>query len=251
MRKAANNNTGHKDAARMTASTRGTATLTAAIGFLAVVTALGVWWINSHYDTREVTEKSAIKHNLTIGEFAIKQQNVEQAFRLMYQSIRTISLFPGVRDIKGGNRLSEAEDVVQSGRFSADAHDTVQALYDNLAHDVSISEIYAVVDGLRGDRGEFPFFMYDSLILNRGAAQADDDGRKRFNPDQPAITVVKESAQETKTAAALLTDLVGGMGTAKTATLHNIDIATQLGGIAHALTDATAHLSKDLRQFKV
>lgn len=93
----------------------------------------------------------------------------------MYESIRTISLFPAVRAISGGNRRSGEEDIVKEGRFSPDAHETVQQLYNNSASNVAVSEIYAIVEGLDYTKGEVLFFMYDSLILNGGNPEGEAD----------------------------------------------------------------------------
>ncbi|MDH5570681.1 MAG: hypothetical protein OEY89_02885, partial [Gammaproteobacteria bacterium] len=49
-------------------------------------------------------------------------------FHEIYQSARTISLLPMVRDLKGDNRTSEDENVVSEGRLSVDAHRTLQQL---------------------------------------------------------------------------------------------------------------------------
>lgn len=43
--------------------------------------------------------------------------------------------------------------------ITADAHMTVQQIYNNLASSVTVSEVYCVVDGLDHRRGEVPFFM--------------------------------------------------------------------------------------------
>ncbi|MFO1435620.1 MAG: methyl-accepting chemotaxis protein [Gammaproteobacteria bacterium] len=146
--------------------TRGKVSFWIVLALLAIVAALGYHAINSHFASVMETERRAVRQNIERGEFADMRREIETTFRLMYESIRTISLFPGVRDIAGGNRVSESEDVVKDGRFSADTHETVQQLYNNLARNVNVSEIYAIVDGFDASKGEFPFFMYDSLILN-------------------------------------------------------------------------------------
>ncbi|MDH5572551.1 MAG: bifunctional diguanylate cyclase/phosphodiesterase, partial [Gammaproteobacteria bacterium] len=84
-------------------------------------------------------------------------------FHEIYQSARTISLLPMVRDLKGDNRTSEDENVVSEGRLSVDTHRTLQQLYTNLENNVSVSEVYYVLDGFNPEK-HIPVFMYDNLI---------------------------------------------------------------------------------------
>lgn len=113
-----------------------------------------------------------------------KAREIETAFRVMYESARTISLLPAVRKISGRNRLNEAEDVVAQGRLSPDAALTVQQIYNNLAVNVAVSEVYAVLKGFAPDRGEVPFFMYDQLIMAERKPATERDG-KAADQDQP------------------------------------------------------------------
>ena len=41
--------------------------------------------------------------------------------------------------------------------MSRNDYDTVQQVYNNLASDVSVSEVYAVLDGFAPQRKEIPF----------------------------------------------------------------------------------------------
>ncbi|MBC2581113.1 methyl-accepting chemotaxis protein [Clostridium sp. DJ247] len=107
-------------------------------------------------------------------------------FKYMYEGARTISLLPSVRQIQGGNRNSEDEDVVKQGRFSEDAQITVQQIYNNMADNVSVSEIYAVLNGLDYKKGQVPFFMYDSLILQNNSDSSSDE--KPQTADTPEET---------------------------------------------------------------
>jgi methyl-accepting chemotaxis protein len=100
-----------------------------------------------------------------------KQQQLEALFTGLYQNLRTISLLPSVRGISGGNRKSEKEDVVASGRFSVEGRETVQQIFNNLSANVSVSEVYGVVDGLDASRGEVPFFMFDTLVFGDHKAE--------------------------------------------------------------------------------
>ncbi len=114
--------------------------------------------------------------DLLTEQYAPMQRNVQQFFTLSYQSIRTISLLPSVRGITGGNRPGDARTAVELGRFSVEGDRTVQQLYNNLATNVSVSEVYAITKGFDATRGEVPFFMYDELRLGgKGEAEAEDD----------------------------------------------------------------------------
>ena len=112
--------------------------------------------------------------------FDRKAGELERMLTLTYQGIRTISLLPTVRGLSGGNLPADfhAPDGAKfdRARFSADAEATVQQLYNNLATNVSVSEVYAILDGFQPERGETPFFMFDEVRVDGlGAAAADDD----------------------------------------------------------------------------
>ncbi len=160
-----------------------------AVGFIValLLVTLGAGWliIDKHYQTVRAAEKTALRVKIESEQFTPKRREIEQVFKLMYESIRTISLFPGVRSISGGNRQSAKQDVVKEGRFAPDAHETVQQLYNNLASNVAVSEIYAIVEGLDYSKGEVPFFMYDSLVLNTGAAESEaEEAKSEDTPEE-------------------------------------------------------------------
>ncbi|MFO1009430.1 MAG: methyl-accepting chemotaxis protein [Planctomycetota bacterium] len=90
---------------------------------------------------------------------------VEGAFTQLYQGLRTIARLPGVRDI---DRRGE--------HFDADARTSVQEIYNNLAVNVAMSEVYIVpldldpdaIDPATGQPGA-PIITYDELIVGRHA----------------------------------------------------------------------------------
>ncbi len=132
-----------------------------------------------------------------------KREQVQTTLATVYQNLRAISLLPSVRQISGGNRVEAAnEDVVESGRFSAEGNATVQALYNNLAGQVNVSEIYAVLDGLDADKGEIPFFMFDTVKFGRQGADVDAAGDKRKS-DTPEESEEAEYAYFPRQTAAL------------------------------------------------
>lgn len=129
--------------------------------------------------------KNVVQEKLRETNFKSMQASLEETFKYMYEDARTIALLPSVREIQGGNRSSVEEDVVKQGRFSKDAHTTVQQLYNNLANSVSISEIYAVVNGLDYKKGQVPFFMYDSLVLqNKTEGPNKDEKASSDSPEE-------------------------------------------------------------------
>ena len=97
---------------------------------------------------------------------------------LDHQNLRTISLLPSVRNISGGNHANENEDVVASKRFTPDARETVQQLFINLRGSVNVSEVYAVLEGHDAQKGQVPFFMYDTVHFGdaKGEAEAPKGG---------------------------------------------------------------------------
>jgi methyl-accepting chemotaxis protein len=128
------------------------------------------------------------RDRLLRNEFQPTQASIERFFAGSYQILRTISLLPSVRNIHGGNRQSDAEDVVHEGRFTAEGHATVQQLYNNLTVSTSVSEIYAIATGFKPD--EIPFFMYDELILQNN--HHDVTEQETVNSDFPDESEVEE-----------------------------------------------------------
>ena len=94
---------------------------------------------------------------------AIVALRVETTLRDIYEGLRLIARLPGVRRI---DRHAE--------RFSADARQTVQEVYNNLASNVALSEIYivpadldpAAIDLVTG-KPQTPITTFDELILGR------------------------------------------------------------------------------------
>ncbi|WP_272872673.1 methyl-accepting chemotaxis protein [Candidatus Sulfurimonas marisnigri] len=155
---------------------------------LLVITSILFISITAIYYTYDEHKKVTRKNKKIIKKeqveivFSNKKTQIEQAFKKMYESARTISLLPSVRQIDSGNRLSEEEDIVATGRFSEDAFSTVQQLYNDLVSNVNVSEIYAVADGLDFQKGQFPFFMFDSLVIGN---EQEHEYANVVNPDFP------------------------------------------------------------------
>jgi methyl-accepting chemotaxis protein len=136
-----------------------------------------------HFDIQSDTKKE-IREKLIGQSFAKKKSELERFFNLGYQTLRTISLLPSVRNIVGENRKHEDEDVVKSGRFSREAKLTVQQLYNNLASNVSVSEIYIVLSGFTPASGQLPFVMYDEIILSEKRVAGTDEAKSIDQPEE-------------------------------------------------------------------
>lgn len=140
----------------------------AALGALCIILGAGTFFLRGMY----VKEKAALKEVFLKeekGKAEMKKRQVEQMFSQIYQGARTISLLPSVRSLGGGNLPKDFPAKYDAARFSADAQLTVQQIYNNMASNVSVSEVYAVLKGFRPDLEETPFFMYDELIVQSGA----------------------------------------------------------------------------------
>ncbi|TDR72062.1 methyl-accepting chemotaxis protein [Paludibacterium purpuratum] len=133
---------------------------------------------------REAQARQVAVQDLKDRVLAGKAIQLEATFNAMYQNARTISLLPSIRGISGGNRHNDKEDVVAQGRMSADSFKTVQQIYNNLAGSAHVSEVYAVLPGLDYKKGEVPFFMFDTLIVDNNA-KSEDSGPEVKNPDKP------------------------------------------------------------------
>jgi len=129
-------------------------------------------------------DQALLKERLLTSEFLPVQQRAEQFFRLAWQTNRTIGQLPSFQAISGGNRRSDTEDIVAAGRISKEGVGTAQQLYNNLASNVSVSEVYCILDGFRPEGGEIPFLMYDELVVGNGQDRAAEEGRKDDAPEE-------------------------------------------------------------------
>ncbi|MBZ9799561.1 response regulator [Mesorhizobium sp. ES1-4] len=93
--------------------------------------------------------------------------NIEGSFRQMYQGIRTIARLPTVRALS-----SESHSLQEDARVSA------QEIYNNLAENLSVSELYIVPANFDPDRvdvdpvtPEAPLMTFDEFIVGRNADQ--------------------------------------------------------------------------------
>ena len=137
------------------------------------------------HETEVTRIKASVREQAEFRKLTRMKDRIEGLFGTVYENIRTISLLPGVRSIRGGNRLSESEDVVAGGRFSRESAQVAQQLYNNLASRVSVSEVYAVIEGFDYTKGEVPFFMYDNVIIG-SARKSERTGEGAIEQDADA-----------------------------------------------------------------
>ncbi len=113
-----------------------------------------------------------------------KAMQLEQVLNQIYQNLRLIALFPGIQNFSGVNQPKESEEKYNKRFFTDDVKQSVQQIYNNLASNVAISEVYGVEKNFHPERGEKPFFMLDELILQD--AKGNDEGTKTdISKDKP------------------------------------------------------------------
>ena len=106
------------------------------------------------------------------------QDKLEMSFKQIYQNIRTISFLPSVRKIDRHGKNLDAE-----GQAS------IQQIYNNLASNIAVSEVYIVPKELNPDaidpetkEKEVPTLMMDQLIVG-SATSGNDDGSGEKGPE--------------------------------------------------------------------
>ncbi len=108
----------------------------------------------------------AWRHHIAQAQAQSKQHALQigKSFGSIYENLRTLTLLPGVRKIdRHGTTLGE------------DGRETIQQVYNNLASNVDVSEVYIVpatfdhkrIDPVTG-KAEEPILMFDELILKTG-----------------------------------------------------------------------------------
>ena len=142
---------------------------------IVVLVLLIFWSVEFYYSLKKVS----MEQEQYIKEY--QNQKIDskaEQFRILFheinQSARTISLLPMLRSLKGHNRVSEEQNIVKEGRLSLDAHRTLQQIYTNLQNNVSVSEVYFVLDGFNPEK-DIPVFMYDNLIAGVNTPESESD----------------------------------------------------------------------------
>lgn len=157
---------------------------------LAAVTTLLYWGHRSDLDLAKETHLGAEKEVLES-----KAAQIQSALTQIYQGARTMALLPGIRSIQGGNLPKDFGAHVDATRFSEDAQMTIQQIYNNLAANVSVSEVYCILKGFRPDLGETPFFMYDTLIVQEASEAGSGTGAEEAAVDAGDVPVELEDEE--------------------------------------------------------
>jgi len=165
-----------------------------AVLMVALASVVGLnWW---HKQTHDAIEAAFIQEQRD-KIVTDKVKTLETAFATVYQNLRAISLLPSVRGIDGGNRLEkDHEDVIKSKRFTAEGAAAAQQIYNNMASQISVSEIYAVVDGLNAAKGEVPFFRYDAIRFGAEDIAAGKEAHSAESPEQSAAAAYEYFPQQ-------------------------------------------------------
>ena len=130
--------------------------------------------------------------------FENKAKKLENTFQQIYQSARTISLLPTMRNLTGRNLPKGfiEKSKYDVSRLPSDSQMTVQQLYNNLLNNISASEIYAILKGFKPDQGETPFFMFDKYKIDPTAKVEEEE--KKPTPDTPEQVEDEEYSYYTK-----------------------------------------------------
>jgi methyl-accepting chemotaxis protein len=166
------------------------------IAITLIVTLIGLIYFSYDYQVEKKREYNEVMLiNATL--FHDKAAQVENAMLQIYQGARTISLLPTMKAMTGSNLPKgfiekKKYDVT---RFSPDAQNTVQQIYNNLINNISASEVYAVLKGFKPENGETPFFMFDKLAYEANSNPA-EEGEK--SNDTPEMSEEEEYSYYTK-----------------------------------------------------
>ncbi|WP_439861146.1 putative bifunctional diguanylate cyclase/phosphodiesterase [Pseudomonas sp. MBLB4136] len=154
-----------KPTARSKRRLRGWARYSIALGFVSL------WLIGALAIYRDAQHLTADTQAKIATEMRIETRAMAETLAGMlertYLTIRTISLLPAVRAATPLNRDSDEEDVVEQGHFRDSDATIIQQLYNHIAADIDVSEIYLVYDGFDPGRGQVPFLMFDQVLLER------------------------------------------------------------------------------------
>jgi diguanylate cyclase (GGDEF)-like protein len=133
-------------------------------GVIVVVGVLAAMALHSNAQREyEAARARYLENSHASAEIAAK--GVEDALRAIYENVRTLTLLPSVQKVDRW-----AKNLSDEGRA------TIQQVYNNLANNVSISEVYVLpadfdpnhIDTATG-KPEEPIIMFDQLIVNARA----------------------------------------------------------------------------------
>ena len=123
-----------------------------------------LWLVDAHYN-QQLSDTKRLYISESHEDSVVIANKIEKGFTAMYEGLRTIARIPGVRSI---SRHGE--------NFDASARITVQEIYNNLATDIKMSEVYIVPRELDPDRldpttgkPQVPITTFDELIVGKTA----------------------------------------------------------------------------------
>lgn len=133
------------------------------LAIVAVIALAGALYIGVYFKARSDFDAALENYRQSALEEAHAAAiAIDEKLQQIHQGLRTISLLPSIRRI---GRHAENID--------ADAHASIQQLYNNMASNVAVSEVYIVPADLNPDRvdpitGEMqaPILMFDELIVD-------------------------------------------------------------------------------------
>lgn len=131
--------------------------------------------------TKDISTAEVHYQHEMFGQATSVSNDFDRVFRSLYQGLRTIALLPSVRKI---DRYAT--------NFNPDARQTTQEIYNNLASNVAMSEVYIVPLNLDPDRldkrtgkPQIPITTFDQLIVGRHA----DQGRVKKEEEEDKSSV--------------------------------------------------------------
>ncbi len=139
-------------------------------GFLAVSVA---WWAKYQTDINQLKESFSESKTTEAKQIA---QFVEEKFRYVYQTIRTMSLVPSVKKI---DRYGK--------NFEDDAKASVQQLYNNAYLNIKLSEVYLLPKSIDPEKidpntkkPEEPILTYDEFLASGEAKKEEKEEVKKI-----------------------------------------------------------------------
>lgn len=148
----------------------------------------GLAWI--HYTEPSFETAKQKFHEDSTHEQELAVNKFEAALKSIYENLRTLAALPSVRNI---SRHGE--------NFSDEARVTFQQVYNNLASNIRVSEVYVLPAGFDPQKidpvtkkPEEPILMFDELIVNAGANNPNVDSPAET--PAPADVLPEEEAYE-------------------------------------------------------
>ncbi len=162
-----------------------------AVGFVVILVTGAAMLAALHIDAQRnfaLAKERYIENSQAAARTTAK--TVEDALRAVYENVRTLSYLPSVRNLdRHGTNLGD------EGRA------TIQQIYNNLANNVSISEVYFLPLDFDPDRFdavtgklEEPILQFDQLIVN-ARARSDAAAAKSAKLDENALTRPAEEVE--------------------------------------------------------